>query len=161
MHAILSFHIVLNPEHNFKIIFILCKLKLQCAFVFQVEYSFPPLVPGGQVHSNEAPLEWKHLPSLAIPDGAHNYTSGTYWLLTIQITVTVYTHCLKAIFFFFKLPLSIILLICIVCMLIQCILTINVLIVNMKILFIFEMCCNVLVNYLPFKLYMFFLSDMI
>ena len=29
------------------------------------------------MHSTETPAEWKNLPSLAIPDGAHNYVKGT------------------------------------------------------------------------------------
>ncbi|XP_052800173.1 late secretory pathway protein AVL9 homolog isoform X2 [Mya arenaria] len=45
----------------------------------QVDYAFPPLIPGGAVHSSEAPPEWKHLPSLAIPDGAHNYTKDSIY----------------------------------------------------------------------------------
>lgn len=43
---------------------------------YQVEYSYPPLVEGNDVGSSEVPGEWKHLASLAIPDGAHNYTKG-------------------------------------------------------------------------------------
>ncbi|KAH3716624.1 hypothetical protein DPMN_059350 [Dreissena polymorpha] len=45
----------------------------------QVDYAFPPLVPGGTVDSHETPAEWKHLPSLAIPDGAHNYTQDSIY----------------------------------------------------------------------------------
>ncbi|XP_045168814.2 late secretory pathway protein AVL9 homolog [Mercenaria mercenaria] len=45
----------------------------------QVEYSYPPLKDGGEVHSNECPPEWKHLPSLAVPDGAHNYIEDTIY----------------------------------------------------------------------------------
>jgi len=41
-----------------------------------VEYSYPPLIAGQPVNSSECPKEWKHLPSLALPDGAHNYTEG-------------------------------------------------------------------------------------
>ncbi|XP_029031902.1 late secretory pathway protein AVL9 homolog [Osmia bicornis bicornis] len=40
----------------------------------QVEYSFPPLVPGAP---NECPLGWKYLPTLALPDGSHNYDEDT------------------------------------------------------------------------------------
>jgi hypothetical protein len=43
---------------------------------YQVEYSYPPLVEGNDVSSSEVPAEWKHLASLAIPDGAHNYLKG-------------------------------------------------------------------------------------
>lgn len=42
----------------------------------QVEYSYPPLIAGGEVDSHEVPPEWKNLPSLAVPDGAHNYIKG-------------------------------------------------------------------------------------
>lgn len=36
----------------------------------QVEYSFPPMVHEAP---NECPLGWKYLPTLALPDGSHNY----------------------------------------------------------------------------------------
>ena len=49
-----------------------------------MEYSFPPLIPGNPVDSNEVPDAWKHLPSLAIPDGAHNYEKGV-----LQISVRI------------------------------------------------------------------------
>lgn len=45
----------------------------------QVEYSYPPLVEGNDVNCSEVPKEWKHLASLAIPDGAHNYTKDTIY----------------------------------------------------------------------------------
>jgi len=55
-------------------------------FLYQVEYSYPPLIPGRPVNSSECPEEWKHLPSLALPDGAHNYTEGRYTRVTfVQI----------------------------------------------------------------------------
>ncbi|XP_069110409.1 late secretory pathway protein AVL9 homolog [Argopecten irradians] len=43
----------------------------------QVEFAYPPLITGNKVDSHEVPEVWKHLPSLAIPDGAHNYTQDT------------------------------------------------------------------------------------
>ncbi|XP_067648728.1 late secretory pathway protein AVL9 homolog isoform X2 [Haliotis asinina] len=43
----------------------------------QVEYSYPPLIPGNAVDSHDVPERWKHLPSLALPDGAHNYVKDT------------------------------------------------------------------------------------
>ncbi|XP_060083505.1 late secretory pathway protein AVL9 homolog [Ylistrum balloti] len=43
----------------------------------QVEFSYPPLIAGNEVDSHEVPEVWKHLPSLAIPDGAHNYIQDT------------------------------------------------------------------------------------
>ncbi|XP_064613767.1 late secretory pathway protein AVL9 homolog [Liolophura sinensis] len=45
----------------------------------QVEYSYPPLIPGGAVDSHDTPDEWRHLPSLALPDGAHNYIKDTIY----------------------------------------------------------------------------------
>ncbi|XP_061179764.1 late secretory pathway protein AVL9 homolog [Saccostrea echinata] len=45
----------------------------------QVEYSYPPLLEGNDVNSSEVPPEWKHLASLAIPDGAHNYKKDTIY----------------------------------------------------------------------------------
>ncbi|XP_018564564.1 late secretory pathway protein AVL9 homolog isoform X2 [Anoplophora glabripennis] len=40
----------------------------------QVEFSYPELVPG---HPNECPPGWKYLPTLALPDGSHNYDNDT------------------------------------------------------------------------------------
>jgi hypothetical protein len=40
----------------------------------QVEFSFPPLVPGSP---NECPPGWKYLPTLALPDGSHNFDDDT------------------------------------------------------------------------------------
>ncbi|KAG5888480.1 hypothetical protein JTB14_022108 [Gonioctena quinquepunctata] len=40
----------------------------------QVEYSFPELVPG---NPNECPAGWKYLPTLALPDGSHNFDEDT------------------------------------------------------------------------------------
>ncbi|KAL7286130.1 hypothetical protein TKK_0019573 [Trichogramma kaykai] len=42
----------------------------------QVEYSFPPLVPDAP---NECPMGWKYLPTLALPDGSHNYDEDTVY----------------------------------------------------------------------------------
>ncbi|XP_063089934.1 late secretory pathway protein AVL9 homolog isoform X2 [Cavia porcellus] len=39
----------------------------------QVEFSYPPLIPGDGHDSHTLPEEWKYLPFLALPDGAHNY----------------------------------------------------------------------------------------
>lgn len=44
--------------------------------MLQVEYSFPPLVPESP---NECPLGWKYLPTLALPDGSHNYDEDTVY----------------------------------------------------------------------------------
>ncbi|KAM5273290.1 late secretory pathway protein AVL9 homolog isoform 1-T1 [Ctenodactylus gundi] len=43
----------------------------------QVEFSYPPLVPGDGHDSHALPEEWKYLPFLALPDGAHNYQEDT------------------------------------------------------------------------------------
>ncbi|CAN7997380.1 unnamed protein product [Ixodes hexagonus] len=46
---------------------------------YQLEYAYPPLVEGGTPDSQELPEPWKHLPSLALPDGAHNYEEDTIY----------------------------------------------------------------------------------
>ncbi|KAM4606391.1 late secretory pathway protein AVL9 homolog [Polymixia lowei] len=43
----------------------------------QVEFSYPPLIPEEGHDSNSLPEEWKYLPFLALPDGAHNYQEDT------------------------------------------------------------------------------------
>lgn len=43
----------------------------------QIEYAYPALLPGGSCRSSELPSQWRHLPSLALPDGSHNYESDT------------------------------------------------------------------------------------
>ncbi|KAJ8010878.1 hypothetical protein DPEC_G00079720 [Dallia pectoralis] len=45
----------------------------------QVEYSYPPLLPEEAHDSNNLPEEWKYLPFLALPDGAHNYQEDTVY----------------------------------------------------------------------------------
>uniref|UniRef100_A0A8C5PB24 AVL9 cell migration associated n=1 Tax=Leptobrachium leishanense TaxID=445787 RepID=A0A8C5PB24_9ANUR len=42
-----------------------------------VEYSYPPLIPGEGHDSHLVPEEWKYLPFLALPDGAHNFQEDT------------------------------------------------------------------------------------
>lgn len=42
----------------------------------QVEFSYPPLVPDEGHDSSVLPDEWRYLPFLALPDGAHNYQEG-------------------------------------------------------------------------------------
>lgn len=49
----------------------------------QVEYSFPPLVPGAP---NECPAGWKYLPTLALPDGSHNYEDDTVFFHLPSLT---------------------------------------------------------------------------
>ncbi|KAG8442729.1 hypothetical protein GDO86_011506 [Hymenochirus boettgeri] len=43
----------------------------------QVEFSYPPLMPGEGHDSHALPEEWKYLPFLALPDGAHNFQEDT------------------------------------------------------------------------------------
>ncbi|PKU44079.1 hypothetical protein llap_5598 [Limosa lapponica baueri] len=43
----------------------------------QVEFSYPPLKRGEGHDSHSLPEEWKYLPFLALPDGAHNYQEDT------------------------------------------------------------------------------------
>uniref|UniRef100_A0A673XWM9 AVL9 homolog (S. cerevisiase) n=1 Tax=Salmo trutta TaxID=8032 RepID=A0A673XWM9_SALTR len=45
----------------------------------QVEYSYPPLIPEEGHDSSNLPEEWKYLPFLALPDGAHNYQEDTVY----------------------------------------------------------------------------------
>lgn len=42
-----------------------------------MEFSYPPLIPGDGHDSPTIPEEWKYLPFLALPDGAHNYQEDT------------------------------------------------------------------------------------
>ncbi|RXM29732.1 Late secretory pathway protein AVL9-like [Acipenser ruthenus] len=45
----------------------------------QVEFSYPPLIPGEGHDNSSLPEEWKYLPFLALPDGAHNYQEDTIY----------------------------------------------------------------------------------
>lgn len=45
----------------------------------QVEFSYPPLIPGEGHDSHVLPEEWKYLPFLALPDGAHNFQEDTVY----------------------------------------------------------------------------------
>ncbi|KAI4461492.1 late secretory pathway protein avl9-related [Holotrichia oblita] len=49
----------------------------------QVEYSFPPLIPDSP---NECPPGWKYLPTLALPDGSHNYDEDTVFFHLPSLT---------------------------------------------------------------------------
>ncbi|KFM60067.1 Late secretory pathway protein AVL9-like protein, partial [Stegodyphus mimosarum] len=44
-----------------------------------VEYSYPPLFDGDNGKGSDLPEPWKHLPTLALPDGAHNYEQDTIY----------------------------------------------------------------------------------
>lgn len=52
-------------------------------FAVKVEYSFPPLVPGAP---NECPPGWKYLPTLALPDGSHNFDEDTVFFHLPSLT---------------------------------------------------------------------------
>lgn len=49
----------------------------------QVEFSFPPLIPGTP---NECPPGWKYLPTLALPDGSHNFDDDTVFFHLPSLT---------------------------------------------------------------------------
>lgn len=52
----------------------------------QVEYSYPPLSPSSPSESHECPEAWKNLPSLAMPDGSHNFVEDTVYFHLPSIT---------------------------------------------------------------------------
>ncbi|KAL1006312.1 hypothetical protein UPYG_G00070660 [Umbra pygmaea] len=54
----------------------------------QVEYSYPPLLPQDGHDSSNLPEEWKYLPFLALPDGAHNYQEDTVYFHLPPLTGT-------------------------------------------------------------------------
>lgn len=63
------------------------KNKLSCHFfsavelMFQVEYCYPPLVSNiTRITDDNLPPQWRHISSLALPDGAHNYEKGRNFL---------------------------------------------------------------------------------
>lgn len=43
----------------------------------QVDYSYPPLFVDKPNESVECPDGWKYLPTLALPDGSHNFAEDT------------------------------------------------------------------------------------
>lgn len=52
----------------------------------QVEYSYPPLFPDSAANPHECPDLWKNLPSLAMPDGSHNFIEDTVYFHLPSIT---------------------------------------------------------------------------
>ncbi|KAK7793388.1 hypothetical protein R5R35_009268 [Gryllus longicercus] len=52
----------------------------------QVEYSFPPLIEGAPPDSNVCPSGWKYLPTLALPDGSHNFDEDTVYFHLPSLT---------------------------------------------------------------------------
>ena len=75
MTIYLYFHNSL-PHHYNQLVLIRC----------QVEYSFPPLCPISSSESHECPEAWKNLPSLAMPDGSHNFVEDTVYFHLPSIT---------------------------------------------------------------------------
>lgn len=55
--------------------------KLGC----QVEFSYPPLIPD-TTGKNECPSGWKYLPTLALPDGSHNFGEDTVFFNLPSLT---------------------------------------------------------------------------
>ncbi|XP_036318747.1 late secretory pathway protein AVL9 homolog [Rhagoletis pomonella] len=55
--------------------------KLGC----QVEFSHPPLITG-TTGKNECPSGWKYLPTLALPDGSHNFADDTVFFNLPSLT---------------------------------------------------------------------------
>lgn len=56
--------------------------QLNLFFVSQVDYSYPPLFgdkPNDVTSINECPAGWKYLPTLALPDGSHNFAEDTVY----------------------------------------------------------------------------------
>lgn len=62
-------------------------------FFPQVEFSYPPLMPDEGHDSNLLPEEWKYLPFLALPDGAHNYQEGTTQIHFVIKSYEVLQRC--------------------------------------------------------------------
>uniref|UniRef100_A0A8C1WPC8 AVL9 homolog (S. cerevisiase) n=1 Tax=Cyprinus carpio TaxID=7962 RepID=A0A8C1WPC8_CYPCA len=62
-------------------------------FLFQVEFSYPPIIPGAGHDSNTLPEEWKYLPFLALPDGAHNHQEGKVSIYTTLHKKMKNVHC--------------------------------------------------------------------
>ncbi|KAG7258201.1 hypothetical protein CRUP_003690 [Coryphaenoides rupestris] len=57
----------------------------------QVEFSYPPLLPDESHDSGGLPEQWRYLPFLALPDGAHNYQEGPLYGL-LQAKLQLITH---------------------------------------------------------------------
>ena len=52
----------------------------------QIEYSYPPLDPESVANPHECPELWKNLPSLAMPDGSHNFVEDTVYFHLPSLT---------------------------------------------------------------------------
>lgn len=53
-------------------------------FIFKVEFSYPPLVSGGD--NTACPPGWKYLPTLGIPDGSHNFVEDSVFFNLPSLT---------------------------------------------------------------------------
>lgn len=42
----------------------------------KVEFSYPPLMPDNE-NAADCPTGWKYLPTLALPDGSHNFVDDS------------------------------------------------------------------------------------
>lgn len=51
-----------------------------------MEYSYPALVLDKGDESNECPSAWKFLPSLALPDGSHNFVEDSVFFNLPSLT---------------------------------------------------------------------------
>lgn len=60
---------------------------------YQIEYCYPSIVESSKTFDLEKnfPLQWRELPSLAIPDGAHNVESG-FFLISIKNYFNYFRH---------------------------------------------------------------------
>lgn len=48
-----------------------------------MEYSYPTVSEGESLKGSDLPEPWKHLPTLALPDGAHNYEQGEFIIIFV------------------------------------------------------------------------------
>lgn len=66
-----------NPGSNNRIILHVVVIGFHHKKGCQVDYAYPPFQTGDAIDNTECPEEWKQLPSLALPDGSHNYEKDT------------------------------------------------------------------------------------
>lgn len=80
-----------------------------------MEFSYPPLMPDEGHDSNLLPEEWKYLPFVALPDGAHNFQEGKAMPRPLRggaipsqilMILTCVLFCLTDTVFFHLPPLS-------------------------------------------------------
>ena len=85
---------------------VICCTHLSVAFYiafhncYQVEFAFPPLSAADESDSSGIPSVWKNLPSLALPDGAHNFIKGlTTIVASIMTVLYLFTLLLDTVYF--------------------------------------------------------------